>query len=48
MKFLKSGTDPVKVLSSMTSMINSWVLLIQVIGGTLSIDKIWWYLIEYE
>ena len=44
---VQSGTDPVEVLSSIQSLINSWGSLMQIICGALSIDKSWWYLIEY-
>ena len=31
----------------MQSLINSWGSLIDVTGGSLSVDKSWWYLTEY-
>ena len=44
---IQSGTDPIVVLASMQSLINSWGSLMEVTGGALSVSKSWWYLIEY-
>ena len=38
---LTIGSDPVEVLTSMQQLINSWGELIDVTGGSLSIDKSW-------
>ena len=44
---LQSGTDPVKVLTSMQQLINSWSSLMKVTGGAISVDKSWYYLVDY-
>ena len=44
---MQMGSDPVEVLSSMQSLIKSWGELMDVTGGALSIEKSWWYMIEY-
>ena len=44
---MQMGSDPVEVLSSMQNLINSWGELMDVTGGALSIEKSWWYMIEY-
>ena len=44
---LQIGSDPVEVLSSMQRLINSWSDLMEVTGGSLSIEKSWWYMIDY-
>ena len=31
----------------MQNLINSWGSLLEVTGGALSVEKTWWYLIEY-
>ena len=41
------GSDPTIVLSSMQKLINSWGALIGVTGGAISVQKSWWYMIEY-
>ena len=38
---IKSGTEPVEVLSSMQELINSWGSLMEVTGGALSVEKSW-------
>ena len=41
------GSDPTIVLSSMQKLIDSWGALIDVTGGVISVEKSWWYMIEY-
>ena len=45
---IQTGTDPVIVLASMQDLINSWGELIDVTGGALSVEKSWWYMIDYN
>ena len=40
-------TDQIEVINYMQSLINSWGSLMEVAGGVICTDKIWWYLIEY-
>jgi len=44
---IQSGSDPITVLQSMQNLINSWGSLMEVTGGAISVDKSWWYLIDY-
>ena len=44
---LTIGSDPVEVLTSMQQLINSWGELMDVTGGSLSVEKSWWYMLEY-
>ena len=44
---IQTGSDPVQVLNSMQKLINSWGELIDVTGGAISIEKSWWYMIDY-
>ena len=44
---IQSGTNPIEVLASMQSLINSWGSLMEVTGGAVRTDKSWWYLIDY-
>lgn len=44
---IQIGNNPVKVLASMQERINSWGDLVEVTGGTIRIDKSWWYLFNY-
>ena len=44
---MQSGVNPKEVFNSMQALINSWRSLTEVTGGSLSIDKSWWYLVEY-
>ena len=44
---VQSGTDPIEVLSSMQQLINSWGTLMEVTGGALSVEKSWFYLVDY-
>ena len=44
---IQSGLNPVEVLRSMQTLIANWSSLVEVTGGALSIDKSWWYLIDY-
>ena len=44
---IQSGTDPIEVLSSMQALLQDWGSLMEVTGGSISVDKSWWYLIEY-
>ena len=41
------GDDPVAVLTSMQTMINSWGGLMAVTGGSVRADKCWWYLLDF-
>ena len=41
------GCDPLEVLTSMQSLINSWGSLMEVTGGVIRTDKSWWYLVDY-
>ena len=41
------GSDPVTVLESMQSLINSWGSLVQVIGRCIETNKSWWYLVDF-
>ena len=41
------GNNPLEVLASMQSLINSWGNLMEVTGGSIRADKSWWYLIDY-
>ena len=43
----QSGNEPIDVLASTQDLLVSWSSLIDVTGGAISIDKSWWYLIEY-
>ena len=43
----QSGSDSEEILTSMKSLINSWGSLMEVTFGASSVDKSWWYLIEY-
>ena len=44
---IQTGSDPVQVLNSMQELINSWSELMDVTGGAISVDKSWWYMIDY-
>ena len=44
---LTIGSDPIEVLTSMQQLINSWGELMDVTGGSLSVEKSWWYMLEY-
>ena len=44
---LQTGSDPREVLTSMQNLINMWGNLIDVTGGALSVEKSWWYMIDY-
>ena len=44
---IQSGSTPQEVLGSMQELINSWGSLMEVTGGALSVDKSWWYLVEF-
>ena len=44
---IQTGTDPTRVLASMQNLINMWGSLIDVTGGALSVEKSWWYMIDY-
>ena len=44
---IQTGTDPVVVLASMQKLINMWGSLIDVTGGALSVEKSWWYMVDY-
>lgn len=41
------GSDPQVVLDSMQEVLISWGSLVEVTGGTISIDKCWWYLVDF-
>ena len=44
---IQTGTNPIDVLASMQRLINMWGSLIDVTGGALSIEKSWWYMVDY-
>ena len=44
---LTIGSDPIEVLTSMQQLINSWGELMDVTWGSLSVEKSWWYMLEY-
>ena len=44
---IQSGQDPIEVLNSMQTLISNWGSLVRVTGGALSVDKSWWYLVEF-
>ena len=44
---IQSGLAPKDVLNSMQRLINNWGSLMQVTGAALSVDKSWWYLVDY-
>ena len=44
---IQTGSNPVQVLNSMQDLINSWGELIDVTGGAISVEKSWWYMIDY-
>ena len=44
---IQSGTNPIHVLESMQQLINNWSSLMEVTGGVISVDKSWFYLIDY-
>ena len=44
---IQKGQDPLEVLQSMQSLIQSWRDLMLVTGAAISIDKSWWYLIDF-
>ena len=44
---IQVGSDPIKVLQSIHSLINSWGELMGVTGGVIHTDKSWWYLIDF-
>ena len=44
----QTGSDPKEVLESMQRVINSWRLLVKVLGGAMdATNKTWWYLIDF-
>ena len=45
--FIESGTNLIDILYSMQVFINSWSYLVEVTGGTISVDKSCFYLIDY-
>ena len=45
--FIQTGTDPVVVLASMQKLINMWGSLIDVTGDGISVEKSWWYMVDY-
>ena len=44
---IQTGTNPIEVLASMQRLINTWGSLIDVTGGALSVEKSWWYMVDY-
>ena len=44
---IQTGTNPIEVLASMQKLINMWGSLIDVTGGALSVEKSWWYMVDY-
>ena len=44
---IQSGTQPIEVLASIQSLINSWGSIMEVTGGAISTGKSWWYLIDF-
>ena len=44
---IQVGDNPVSVLESMQTLINSWGSLMEVTGGAIRTDKSWWYLIDF-
>ena len=44
---IQVGENPIYVLQSMQTMINSWGNLMEVTGGVIMTDKSWWYLIDF-
>ena len=44
---MQTGSDPIVVLNSMQKLINMWGSLIDVTGGALSVEKSWWYMVDY-
>ena len=44
---MQVGEDLLEVLQSMQNLINSWGSLMEVTGGALSVDKSWWYLVDF-
>ena len=44
---IQTGSNPITVLSSMQKLINKWGSLIDVTGGALSVEKSWWYMVDY-
>ena len=44
---IQSGSDPIEVLASMQDLLNNWSSLMGVTGGAISVEKSWWYLLEY-
>ena len=44
---IQTGSDPITVLASMQRLINMWGSLIDVTGGALSVEKSWWYMVDY-
>ena len=43
----QSGNDPIEVHASTQDLLVSWSSIMDVTGGAISIDKSWWYLIDY-
>ena len=44
---IQSGNNPIEVLESMQALMNNWSSLMGVTGGSISVEKSWWYLVEY-
>ena len=45
---IQSGSDPLEVLYSMQNLLSNWCMLMGVTGGAISVEKSWWYLIDYN
>ena len=43
----QSGTNHIEVLATTQDLLDSWSSLMAITGGAISVDKSWWYLIEY-
>ena len=44
---IQSGLEPRRVINSMQDLIQNWGSLMGVTGGKISVEKSWWYLVEY-
>ena len=44
---IQSGSSPIQVLQSMQDLINNWGSVMKVTGGAISVEKSWWYLVDF-
>ena len=44
---IQSGNNSIEVLESMQALMNNWSSLMGVTGGSIGVEKSWWYLVEY-